>query len=429
MKVELRSITEIKPYENNPRINDGAVEAVARSIREFGFRQPVVVDNDGTIVVGHTRWRAAQQLGLDTVPVHVAKDLTPEQARGYRISDNQTNTLSEWDLSLLPLELGALKELNFDLGTLGFDEDELSRLLQAECTPGLVDANDIPPPPAEAITKTGDLWMLGRHRLLCGDSTSAADVRRVMDGERAILFATDPPYLVGYDGTNHPHKWNEGDKNKDWSDTYGVKWDDADANPELFERFVQTAVAEAIESNAAWYCWHASRRQAMLEAAWEKAGAFVHQQIIWSKDRPILTRSWYMWQHEPCFFGWVRPNKPPRHAEDYPPSVWSIPTVPAGQATDHPTSKPVELFALPMRQHTLPGELCYEPFAGSGSQIIAAEQMGRRCNAIEISPTYVDVCVKRWEQFTGQKAERVSSGTPSPENTPASAGVKVKVKK
>jgi DNA modification methylase len=244
-----------------------------------------------------------------------------------------------------------------------------------------------------------------------------------MDSERAILFATDPPYLIGYDGMNHPHKWNEEDKNKDWSDTYGVKWDDAEANPELFERFIAAAQAEAIEPNAAWYCWHASRRQAMLEAAWEKAGAFVHQQLIWNKDRPILTRSWFMWRHEPCFMGWVRPNKPPRWAEDYPPSVWDIPTVPVGQATDHPTSKPVELFAIPMRQHTRAGELCYEPFAGSGSQIIAAEQLGRRCYALEISPIYVDVCVERWEKFTGKKATRIAAdGTEMPEKTPVETG-------
>ena len=166
-------------------------------------------------------------------------------------------------------------------------------------------------------------------------------------------------------------------------------------------------MAEAIEPNAAWYCWHASRRQAMLEAVWEKHGAFVHQQIIWAKDRPILTRSWYMWQHEPCFFGWVRPKKPPRIADDYPPTVWNIPTIPAGQTTDHPTSKPVELFAIPMRQHTKAGDVCYEPFAGSGSQIIAAEQLSRRCYAIEISPVFCDVVVKRYEDFTGQKAERV----------------------
>lgn len=406
MKIELRAIEKIQPYESNPRKNDSAVEAVARSIKEFGFRQPLVLDRDGVVVVGHTRLKAARQLGLTKVPVHIASELTPEQARAYRVADNQSHTLSDWDEDLLIAEIASLQAIDYDLNLLGFSDKELNRLLEAGGTIGLTDPDEVPDPPKVATTQPGDLWLLGNHRLLCADSTKAEDVRRLMNGERAILFATDPPYLVGYDGKNHPHKWNEADKNKDWSDSYAVDWDDAEANPELFDKFIAIAVAEAIEPNAAWYCWHASRRQAMLESVWEKHGAFVHQQIIWCKDRPILTRSWYMWQHEPCFMGWVRPNKPPRWADDYPPSVWSIPTVPVGRSTDHPTSKPVELFAIPMRQHTRAGELCYEPFAGSGSQIIAAEQLGRRCFAMEISPVYCDVSVERWERFTGKKATR-----------------------
>jgi DNA modification methylase len=417
MKIEMRAMDAIKPYENNPRKNDVAVDAVAKSLKTFGFRQPIVVDGDGVIVVGHTRWKAAKQLGLNKVPVHIAADLTPEQARAYRIADNQTNSIADWDFELLPVELTALKDLNFDISLLGFDEDELSRLLKAQMTDGLCDPNEVPEPPTVPVTKKGDLLILGNHRLLCGDSTNPEDVRRLMDGEKAILFATDPPYLVAYDGKNHPQSWKKIEKgkakgkpnggNKDWSSTYSVDWDDADADPELYEKFIAVAQAEAIQPNAAWYCWHASKRQSMLETAWEKAGAFVHQQIIWCKDRPVLTRSWFMWQHEPCFMGWVRPNKPPRCADDHPKSVWQIPTVPAGAQTDHPTSKPVEVFAIPMVQHTLPGEVCYEPFSGSGSQHIAAEQLGRRCFGMEISPNYCDVVTARWEKFTGKKAERV----------------------
>lgn len=405
MKIEQRKLGDIKPYERNPRDNDAAVDAVAESIKRFGFRQPIVVDGHGVIVCGHTRWKAAQKLGLEKAPVHVAKDLTPEQIRAYRIADNKTSELGEWDMELLSVELAELQDVGIDWSLLGFDAKELSRLLDPDIRQGLTDPNEVPEPPEKPIAKPGDLWVLGGHRLLCGDSTSTDDVRRVMDGQRAALFATDPPYLVDYDGTNHPHKWGERDKNKDWSDSYGVTWDEAEANPELYDKFVAVAVAEAIEPNAAWYCWHASRRQAMLESVWTKHGAFVHQQIIWAKDRPILTRSWYMWQHEPCFFGWVRPNKPVRYADDHPHSVWNIPTIAAGQKTDHPTSKPVELFQIPMQQHTKAGDVCYEPFSGSGSQIIAAEQLARRCFAIEISPAYVDVAVARWEKFTGRKAE------------------------
>ena len=213
-------------------------------------------------------------------------------------------------------------------------------------------------------------------------------------------------------------------RTKDWSGSYGITWDDADANPDLYENFYRVAVAEAVTPKAAWYCWHASRRQAMVESAWEEYGAFVHQQIVWVKDRPILNRSWYTWQHEPCFFGWVRPNKPPRRAEDYPSSIWHIPTVAVGQKTDHPTSKPLEVFRIPLHQHTRAGELCYEPFAGSGSQIIAAEQLGRRCNAIEISPRYCDVIVRRFVAFVGQHnvEPKLADRYRIPENPPTKVG-------
>ena len=247
------------------------------------------------------------------------------------------------------------------------------------------------------ITKPGDLYELGSHRLLCGDSTNPDDVRRVMNGERAILFATDPPYLVGYDGTNHPGKRPK--TNTDWSETYGESWDEADdqRNCDLYDRFIKAAIAEAIDPHAAWYCWHASRRQRMVEDAWEKNGAFVHQQIIWAKpNRPILTRSWYLWAHEPCFMGWIKGNKPPRESSDYERSVWEIEGLNADERPDHPTPKPLECFAVPMRQHTKKGGLCYEPFSGSGSQLIAGEQLGRRVYGLEISPAYCDVIVHRW---------------------------------
>ena len=256
----------------------------------------------------------------------------------------------------------------------------------------------IPEPPRNPASRTGDLWILGDHRLLCGDSTSAADVRRLMNGERAILFATDPPYLVDYDGSNHPTR------NKDWSASYGTTWDDSSQGAELYDGFIAAAVAEAIAEDAAWYCWHASRRQAMLEACWEKAGAFVHQQIIWVKDRGVLTRSHYLWKHEPCFMGWRRPNRPPKVAEQTLPSTWEMPSFAKDERPDHPTPKPLDAFGIPMRQHVARGGLCYEPFSGSGSQIMAGEANGRRVFAMEISPAYVDVAVERWQAETGRDA-------------------------
>ncbi len=268
----------------------------------------------------------------------------------------------------------------------------------------------------EVRVKPGDLWLIESrslpgqgHRLLCGDSTAQADVARLMDGRRAALFATDPPYLVDYDGTNHPHKWHEDPaaKNKDWSAGYH-DWDDSSQGEALYDGFVAAAIAEAIAPDAAWYCWHASRRQALLEAVWTRHGAFVHQQIIWVKDRPVLTRSWYMWQHEPCFFGWIRGQKPKRAAADYPRTVWQIPTIAPGTSTDHPTSKPIEVFCIPMEQHTAPGEVCYEPFAGSGSQLVTGERLGRLVYALEIAPRYCEVTLRRLEEMgcTVRLAER-----------------------
>ncbi|MBS3735529.1 MAG: ParB N-terminal domain-containing protein, partial [Phycisphaerae bacterium] len=182
LEIELRPIDAIEPYESNPRDNEAAVEAVAASLREFGFRQPVVVDADGVIVVGHTRWKAARKLGLDKVPVHVAKDLSPEQARAYRIADNQTNTLSDWDYELLPVELRDLQNAEFDLELLGFDAEELGKLLESDVEPGLTDPDEAPEPPDDPTTQRGDLYVLGDHRLLCGDSASEADLDRLLDG-------------------------------------------------------------------------------------------------------------------------------------------------------------------------------------------------------------------------------------------------------
>ena len=196
MNIELWDIERVKPYANNPRHNDDAVEAVAASIREFGFRQPIVVDTEGIVVVGHTRHKAALKLGLKKVPVHVATDLTSEQARAYRIADNKSAELSDWDYDLLPIELAGLQEMNYDLGLLGFDQDELARLLDPGVKDGLCDPDDVPEPPDEATTRPGDLWLLGEHRLLCGDSSKPEDVDRLLDGAAIHLVNTDPPYNV-----------------------------------------------------------------------------------------------------------------------------------------------------------------------------------------------------------------------------------------
>lgn len=413
MQIETISLDRINPAPYNPRKDlqpgDQQYDQLRQSIEHFGCVEPLVWNKrTDHLVGGHQRLKVLKQLGHDAVEV-VVVDLPLEQEKALNVALNKI--AGEWDepkLAEILKEISALPDI--DLGLTGFDGDELNellgRLLENDQLVGNDD--DFDPDAAldesrPAITQPGELIELGAHRLLCGDSTHASQVRQLMNGERAVLFATDPPYLVGYDGLNHPGKSRaiEKKKNKNWTGSYGITWDDADANPDLYDKFIGVAVAEAVVPGAAWYCWHASRRQMMVESVWNKYGAFVHQQIIWAKDRPILNRSWYTWQHEPCFFGWIKGNKPPRTADNYPSTVWQVPTVRAGERTDHPTSKPVELFRIPMLQHTKRGEVCYEPFCGSGSQLIAAEQLGRRCFAIEISPHYCDVIVRRWIHVNG----------------------------
>ena len=300
-RIEHWPLARLQPYARNAKTHGAdQVAKIAASMAEFGWTVPCLVAEDGELIAGHGRVLAASQLGLTEAPVIVLGHLTEAQRRAYRIADNKLTELGTWDEALLSAELNDLLAEDFDLSLVGFSDGELDKLL-AYVPEG--DGEDgggagvppvvIPEPPRNPASRTGDLWILGEHRLLCGDSTSPADVRRLMNGERAILFATDPPYLVDYDGSNHPTR------NKDWSQSYGVTWDDSSQGAELYDGFIAAAVAEAIAEDAAWYCWHASRRQAMLEACWEKVGAFVHQQIIWVKDRGVLTRSHYLWKHEP----------------------------------------------------------------------------------------------------------------------------------
>jgi DNA modification methylase len=410
-RIETWPLERLKPYARNAKTHGAdQVAKIAGSMAQFGWTVPCLVAEDGELIAGHGRVLAAEQLGLTEAPVIVLGHLTEAQRRAYRLADNKLTELGGYDEALLAAELQELEADDFDLSLVGFSDAELDQLLAFDVGGGeSSDAPGAPPvvvpePPRNPASRTGDLWILGDHRLLCGDSTSADDVRRLMNGERATLFATDPPYLVDYDGSNHPTR------NKDWSQSYGVTWDDSSQGADLYDGFIAAAVAEAIAEDAAWYCWHASRRQAMLEACWEKAGAFVHQQIIWVKDRGVLTRSHYLWKHEPCFMGWRRPNRPPKVADETLASTWALPSFAKDDRPDHPTPKPLDAFGIPMRQHVARGGLCYEPFSGSGSQIMAGEANGRRVFAMEISPAYVDVAVERWQAETGREAMLDSDG-------------------
>jgi len=349
-------------------------------------------------------------LGLSDVPCIRLAHLSDSQIRAVRLSDNKIAEDAGWDQELLAMEFHDLNSDGYDLSLTGFNDTEIAELMAPLGESGLTDPNEVPEAQEQIISKVGDLWTLGKNRLLCGDSTEKADVIRVMDGRRAKLFATDPPYLVDYDGMNHPSKYGEPSKNKDWSGSYAVTWDEQNENPDLYDGFISQAVENALADDAAWYCWHASKRHAFLESVWQKYGAFLHQQIIWVKDRTVLGRSIYMWQHEPCLFGWVKGKMPFWRKGEYFSTVWNVPTVKPGTNTKHPTSKPIELFTLPMQQHCDALEICYEPFCGSGSQIIAGEKTGRRVFAIEISPQYVDVSVRRWQEFTGERAVLLGDG-------------------
>lgn len=419
MKIRKRPLKGLRHAPYNPRVRlkpgDHEYEQLKKSIQQFGYVEPIIFNvRTGNVVGGHQRLEVLRDLGHTEAEV-VEIDLSLAEEKALNVALNKIN--GRWDESKLAdllTELGKIPD--FDVSLTGFEAPEiqslLDRVLAGVRGPGGGNDGDFDVSKAldtskPAITKPGELIVLGAQRLICGDCTDHAVVKKLMEGRRAVLFATDPPYCVGYDGTNHPTTKTSTPArkqiaNKDWSGSYGVSWDDAEANPELYRGFIKAAIAEAIRPDAAWYCWHASRRQAMLEAVWSEFDAFVHCQIIWQKNRGILTRSMYMWQHEPCFFGWVKGKKPPRTKEPMRSTIWAIDTIPNGpERPDHPTPKPVEVFTIPMGQHTGPGDICYEPFAGSGTQIVAAEQLGRRCFAVEISPHYCDVIVRRWLHLVG----------------------------
>jgi DNA modification methylase len=407
-------IDALRPDPANPRrISDQELDALTRSLREFGFVQPVLARHEDKMVVGgHQRLLAARRLGWKTVPV-IFLDISTEQARVLNLALNKIS--GEWDEALLTRLLADLTATpEVDLSLSGFSDDELARFLkklEADDKRDRVETFDLAAAFAEAaerppITQPGDLWLLGDHKLLCGDATSEDDVARLFGDAQAALMATDPPYLVDYTGGEHPPtKANRGkaNRNKHW-DAYH----DPETGVDFFARFLRVGLIHLHEGSAV-YQWHATRRQALVEEAWKQVGLLVHQTIVWVKARGVLTRSHYLWSHEPCFYGWVEGHpprlKPPANQR----TVWEI--AQAGEPKDlHPTIEPLEIFLRPIEYHTRPGDLVYEPFSGSGTQLIAAEKTGRICFAIDQEPRYCDVAVKRWEAFSGQQAVREERG-------------------
>ena len=432
MKVELWPIGQVKPYENNPRINDGAVDAVATSIREFGFRQPIVVDTDGVIICGHTRYKAAQKLGLEKVPVHVAKDLTPEQIKAYRIADNKSAELADWNYDLLPIELSQLGDAGFDLDLLGFGKDELAELLNPGVLEGQTDPDEVPEPPDDPITQPGDLWILGDHRLLCGNSGNPADVDRLLDGATIQLVNTDPPYnvkveprsnnaiaagLSSFAGTKHHQKFDvERHPEKSKGTTKKMRAKDRplandfvtdDAFDEMLLAWFGN-IARVLDPGRGFYIWGGYANCANYPGPLSECELYFSQAIIWVKEHPVLTRKDFMGNHEWCFYGWRKGAAHvylgPNNATD----VWSIKKV-NPQSMVHLTEKPVELAIRAMQYSSRSGENVLDLFGGSGSTLIGAEQTGRKAFLMELDAPYCDVIVQRWENFTGNKAERVAA--------------------
>ena len=391
------------PYDRNPRKNDNAVEPVARSIEQFGFNQPILISPEGKICAGHTRYKSAMRLGLETAPVIMGEDLTGNDFVAFNVADNQTAQIAEWDDALLSEIVTDLrKEMGDQIDVLGFDEAELTAIIDGLQDKADESTNTEFTAKVERRAATGDLWRLGSHRLLVGDSRCREDVMRLMDGGLAVICATDPPYFVNYSGKCRSH-------GKDWSEVY--KDPPISEAPEFLAKMFGLAVEVTIEK-APFYCWHADINRMMFDLAWKDMGIRLHQVIVWVKSSPTSTRTIYTYAHEPCLFGWKSgKGKTPRIAKKYWnkwTTVWQVDAEESpAERRDHPTPKPLELFRRPMLMHTKLNDIVYEPFSGSGSQILAAEELGRRCYAMELVPYFADVAIDAWERMTDKKAVKI----------------------
>lgn len=379
-----KPIDELIPYANNPRHNDDAVFAVANSISQFGFKVPVVVDRENVIVCGHTRYKAAQKLGLKTIPCIIADDLTPDQINAFRLTDNKTAELVDWDMSKLEEELQGLAG-DFDMEDFGFKELEMLDEPSEIADDDFDDA-----PPEEPKAKRGDLYQLGEHRLLCGDATDQNDVERLLGaGAQADLYLTDPPYNVAYVG-----------KTKDALTIQNDKMADGDFRQFLVDAF--SAADAVMKQGAAFYIWHADSEGFNFRGACNDIGWKVRQCLIWNKNSMVLGRQDYQWKHEPCLYGWKDGTSHNWYSDRSQTTVIDMDK--PSRSADHPTMKPVPLFAYQIQCSTKPGDIVYDSFGGSGTTLIACEQLQRKAMIMELDPRYVDVIIKRWETLTGKSA-------------------------
>jgi DNA modification methylase len=407
-------ITRPIPYARNSRkIPERAIGKVAASIKEFGWRVPIVVDKDSVVVCGHTRLLAAKKLGLQQVPVHVADNLTPAQVKAYRLMDNRSHQETDWDLELLGPELEELRGLDFDLELTGFDGREIDDFLSDPSDDDR--ANLAPPVPENPVAKLGDLWVMGKHRLICGDCTQADVVAQLLGSVKPALMVTDPPYGISLDS--------------EWRDRAGLNgYGPAEASYLKHRTEGHTNTSISSDTRADWseafalvpglqvgYVWHASKFTSEVLAGLLRIGFLHHQQIIWDKTRTVLTRTHYWFQHEPCWY--VRKKNAPwfgRPGDNS--TIWTCPSpkfIMGGskeEKCDHPTQKPVELMRKPILNHTKRGELVYDPFLGSGTTLAAAALTERVCCGIELDPKYVDVAILRWQGLSNQEAHLDGDG-------------------
>jgi DNA modification methylase len=407
VQIEIRRTDTLRPYARNPRCNDHAVEQMMASIREFGFKIPLLVRSDGEVVDGHLRLKAALALQLEELPVILCDEWTPAQVKAFRLMVNRSATWADWDQELLAFELQELKVAAFDLKLTGFDIHEIDALLVSpdEDERG----NATPPLPLIPVSRAGDLWVCGPHRVLCGDATSQESVERLLGTSQPILLVSDPPYGIELDSewrdraglngcrpaqTSYMKQRTAGHTNTSISSDTRADW---------------SAAFELVPSLQAAYVWHASVFTREVLDGLLRIGFLYPQQIIWNKGRIVLTRTHYWYQHEPCWY--VRKKNAPwfgKAGENS--TIWDSPSpkfIMGGSGEDkfdHPTQKPIALMQRPIRNHTRRGELVYDPFLGSGTTLAAAEQTGRVCHGLELDPRYVDVVVERWQGLTGQQA-------------------------
>ena len=390
MKIEQIKTSDLIPYARNSRSHaPEQVAQIAGSIREFGFTNPVLIDADNGIIAGHGRAMAAGKLGLDKVPCIRLGHLTETQKRAYIIADNKLALNAGWDDEMLALELGELADLDFDMDLIGFTEDELAGLL-AETTEGETDPDDVPDPPADPVTVLGDVWVMGKHRLLCGDSTSIDSVEKLMVGEKANMLHTDPPYGVDYEGVPNDH----------------LK--DAALEKFLYDAF--TCAFMVLHSGSNVYVWHADITALEFISAFRSAGFKQARPptIQWVKPSLTMSQGDYHSQNEPCLYGWKEGSGRVRVKDRKQTTLWHCDRT--TESKTHPTMKPVELCQRAIENSSMPNCIVLDLFGGSGSTLIACEKTGRINHSMELDPKYCDVIVTRWQAFTGKQAIHEASG-------------------